>query len=888
MLNARSRIVSCSIIFLAICIPALAPAFAAEPMPRITSPTVDQRVKGPLTFTIDAANEPGVASVEWLLNGMPLSGPITVPPYSYAWHSAFIWDGPAAVQAVVRGAAGKVLAIAGPVPFYVDNSGGVMRMVSPDPAAMLRGEALAGTVNWSLAADRPMTPDEEAKIRASHGGRVPIEAMMFFIDGKDFTITWRKDSPTVKLETEKLANGRHVLYATAWASPQGNPAVAAMQYEVMVNNGHALRGVRPRWAEVFLAPGQKIALEPRAVYTDGVIEPLDGRVDYACADPAVASVSPEGEVTAIAPGATSVSIKAKGFECAARVVVTTLEGLPHFSRDGKLITRYDAKQSMFVRSLFGFGPQEVERSKPLAEQAHAAAINTLTTGFYHNPADGSNPPDFEAFRKAYEPWWETMEKPARENDFCLLFTGDDICRTPNEMANSVGNAWSAQAVQLVFTKARDSGRAVCVEMVDEISFLWGDTPTPTDGRWKKKDHPLDDDGFVRLLKIINAVDRHPPITWPIGGISSNTAAKNWMGNPAFSDYATLYWDTFAWRRAYPQGMSLPQMKEALDRVGIGRYPVIQRERPIMLLMSICGPWYGHDGAGKQFTGEHLKAYLDTGGTAISEASQVMYAAAKGMAGIRAYNFDNESWKREREKGAGQTGSDPFEVGTNRWAGMSAAFNLVSRLEPYLLQKQINAIDLGPLITTGARESDASRLLIAASYSELPEAARVDLSPYRYADGKAAPVVRYRLAGATLRTERAPDRGDDAVTFTPGESIVWLLRPLTAGKEKADVTPPSVQITSPLPDSTIANELSLAVKAEDDTAVSRVEILVDGKGAAVIVLDAEQAKAQEPGLQGFRMSTAGLRAGVWHTITAVARDAAGNSGEARMMVHVVAP
>ena len=55
---------------------------------------------------------------------------------------------------------------------------------------------------------------------------------------------------------------------------------------------------------------------------------------------------------------------------------------------------------------------------------------------------------------------------------------------------------------------------------------------------------------------------------------------------------------------------------------------------------------------------------------------------RGMAGVRCYSFDSPLWKAEREKGHGQTGSEPFVTGTNRWAGLSAAFNLIGQLEPY--------------------------------------------------------------------------------------------------------------------------------------------------------------------------------------------------------------
>jgi len=853
-------------------------ASAADAILRITSPVLDSRVKGPITFTVDAKRVPAGAAVEWRLNGVPLDGPICVPPYSYEWHSAMVWDGPAAVQAVALDAAGKVVAASERVPFYVDNFGGVAKLVSPDPAGLAKGEKLSGTIDWTVSFDRPTTPEEEKEMQEKAGGRKPIEATMFFIDGRDWKIAWGRSTATQKLDTTTLPNGRHVLMNTAWPWPKVNPCVGWVQFEVTIDNGRAPMAIRPRKSLMVFQKtpeDQLMYVAPSTVFTDGSSELLKEGVTYTSADPAVATVDERGRVRPVGIGTTTIALEANGMKASTRVIVMEPRGLPHFSRSGKVLTKYEPGQSMWVRSLFGFGPREIAKDVSLVQQARAAAINTLTTGFYLNPADGSNPPDLEAFRKNYDRWWAPIEAPAREHDFSLLLTGDDICRTPNEMNNSVNNPWSAQAVQYAFTKLRDSGRAICVEMVDEISFLWGVTPTPNDGRWQKKNPPLSDDAFLRLMATINGVKDRPPITWPIGGISSDEAAKNWMGNPAFSDYATIYWDTFAWRKAYQWGMSLPQMKDALDRATLGRYRVIQRDKPMLLLMSICGPMLSSTGIEKQFveTPLHYRRLLDSGGSAISETAQVMYAAARGYAGVRAYNFDNELWKRERAgtRGERQTGSDPYETGTNRWAGLSAAFNLVQHLEPHLLQEQVGALDLGPDIVTGSYGGYGGTLVIALNMAEVPVQVSVPIS--RYGGRRTAPVVRYRIVGATMRTDLAPKTGNDPVTFAPGEAIVWLTRP--ADDPKVDITPPTAAITAPLPDSTVAGEVELKAVAHDDAGIRSVEFFIDGLRAG----KAEKAP------YAVRCNTAGLKPGTWHRVSAVASDDTGNTSEARIMLRV---
>src|SRR5262249_47702963 len=160
---------------------------------------------------------------------------------------------------------------------------------------------------------------------------------------------------------------------------------------------------RPRFRDLFLAPGETADLAPRLVYTDDTQQPLKDGVRFASDTPAVAAVDRTGLVKGIAPGVATVSLTAHGREATARVIVDKADGFPHFARDGHVLTRYDAARSLWVRSLFGLGPDEVEHMPRLAAAARAAAINTLTAGFYLNPADGGQPADFAAWRKSWEP-----------------------------------------------------------------------------------------------------------------------------------------------------------------------------------------------------------------------------------------------------------------------------------------------------------------------------------------------------------------------------------------------------------------------------------------------------------------------------------------------------
>lgn len=856
-------------------------AIAARPRLMVTSPQANAVIKGMQPFAVRFQHLPRLASIEYDLNGRSLSGPLTLAPYSYIWNSASVWDGPATLHAIARDAAGAVLAESAAVSFIVANGSATIRMVSPDPAHILRG-----AVRWAVEAERPMLIQEMARKRERGSDVKSFEALIFLVDGWPAALSFGSSNRTIDLDTTQYANGRHELFVAAYSTEEGVPPVAMLQVPVIIDNGHRLRDVRPRWRDLFLAPGEKADLTPRLIYTDGAERPLTAGATVAGADPSIATVSANGTVTAVAPGVTQIHMEARGHKTSTRVIVDTPHGFPHFSGDGHILTEYDPARSLFVRSLFTLTPDELDHTPGLAAQAHAAAINTLTTGFYFNPAEGHQP-DFDTWRKGWEPWWNKIAQRAKDYGFGLILTGDDIARTRREMINSITNPWSAEAIQLALTKARDSNRVVCIEMMDEASALWGDTPTPTDGRWLKKDSSVPDDAFIKLMKIINGVKDRPPITWSVVGLAGPDAARNWMGNPAFADYASQYWTYMDWRRAYPWGASLPQDRAAVDRVVIGRFPALQRHAPELLLTSLTGPYYTAHGSGHEYTPGQDRL-IAPATPPVSVAAQVMYAAAMGMAGVRAYAFDWSVWKklrREAKPGQGdlQTGSDPFETGTDRWQAMASAFDLIQRLEPDLLQPQMSAVDLGRSIVTGARQGPRSRLLMAINFSEAAEPARVYLGPYRHTDGP--PIVRYRLVGATLSTATVRNRDYDAVTFAPGEAIVWQFlsspddRPAPhKTREIKDTTPPMIALASPLPNSTVAGQVIVRANVADDAKVRRVDFFVDGRAVATI-------KARP---YKFTWDTTEAKTGFWHSLAAVAYDIAENSAEARIAVQIKQP
>jgi hypothetical protein len=826
---------------------------AVVPAVRVAAPEPNAVVKGAVTFRVALAVPGKLAGVEYLLNGRSLSGLLTVAPYDFPWNSALVYDGRASVVAVARKADGSTLAASAPVPLQIANGGGDLRLLAPN-----LGKPLAGTVKFTVDASR--TP---ATVEA---GRAATDALMFFVDGRQIGQVWGGNRGSAELDTTRLANGAHHLYISAWGFGKGAPPFAQVAATFTVDNGHALRDIRPRWRDLFLAPGQKIDLAPRKLFTDGTEENATAGLTFASSDVKVATVDARGTVTAVAPGVATVITARDALQVATRVIVDPPHGFPHFARDGQVLTAYDPLRSLFVRSLVNLNAPEIAATPGLMAHTKAAAINALTTGFFLNPADGGQT-TFDAWRKSWDPWWEKIAREAQVGDFSLVLTGDEIARTANELAFCVGSPWAPQALKHAFTRIRDSKAVACIEMVDEVSTRWGATPAPTDGRWQRRTPPISDDAFIRLMDALCAVEERPPLSWPVGGVANLTAAASWMGDPAFADYASHGWEIMDWRRAYPGGVaSLPQLLTSMERVMLGRLPALQRDKPSLFRVDLRG--------GGAKPGDPLDG-ADTG--AVSASIEPLYAATMGAAGVRADAYDGREWKRARQyakagTGALPVGADPFGVGTARWWGMAAAFNLLKTLEPDLLQPSLNAVDVGPNIVTGARQGKAGRLLLAINFNERPETVRVDLTPYRYDKGPA--MVRYRLLGAALATETTPNGPADTLTLAPGETVAWVCRPPLSPQG----LPPTVRILGPPTGATVAGKVAISVNAADDTRIDRVECTVDGKTVGALV----------GGPYLFTWDATDAASGAWHGIVVTAYDADNNASQARALVRVAAP
>jgi hypothetical protein len=748
----RLLIVSFSVI--AIAVFATLPATAQVSLAIVPVPS-GGITRGTVTLTCSTL---GLSSklygVQYLLDGKPLSLTITTPPYPYSWNSATVWDGSVTIQASAIDSTGNELARSNAAVLRISNKGATASLLSPGTSA-----PVSGNIPWSVQAS------------AKSG----IQVYTFLLDGGPINDLFDSaHHETIFLDTTTLINGPHELFTGVYSKIDQNTGVAMVQNTINVHNARAIAQLQPRWSTIFMRPGASDNISLSAMTTDGALVAAPPSV-YISSDPTVVIVNGSGQLTAIRAGSATITAQSGSLTAATTVTVNSSPGLPHFGRDGSLLTDYDSARSLFVRTLFQLNFDDINANPLLGPKLATSGINTITTGLYDNPAD-SGSPDYSTWLNGWSGYWTNIEASAQRLGVSLLLTGDDVAREPYQLLNSIMNPWSADAIRTTLGWARDSKRVIAIEMVDEVNAMWGDTPQPTDGRWQRLGVP--DSAFSSLMKIINSVPGRPLITWPVISGSNTGAVANWMGAPAYADYTSDYWALTDWP-AYPTGASLNGFRNSMDPAVLGRLAYVQQNRPTLLLGTLCGSFYTKHVSGSQYQpGRDIPQAPPVPATAV--AAQIMYAAEVGAAGIRMYMFDSQDAKHQRSSapiGTSdlQTGADPFSVGTDRWAAMSAAFNLISQLEPYLLRTPINGINLGPQFVSAARKGPTTTLFMATNFSEAPASVTADLSPYFTQPVKH--VNLYRLLGSNETnsdiTSAAATLSQTTVTFQPGETLVWV-------------------------------------------------------------------------------------------------------------------
>jgi hypothetical protein len=278
---------------------------------------------------------------------------------------------------------------------------------------------------------------------------------------------------------------------------------------------------------------------------------------------------------------------------------------------------------------------------------------------------------------------------------------------------------------------------------------------------------------------MNQTSPHMPIGWPVAGsgygATQQISVPNWEGDSTIANYSSLYTTPDGWAPAlYGSWLSAWQLWYAQQVPVITQKQYRQWQAPNLILVGAGGPTYTNEVSGPSFVpGVDLLSAPSYRPQDVLQ--QIMFAVASGMAGVRVYGFDG--WAQAYGRSGATVGQvelqtfiNPYGVNTPSWVAMSAAFNLIGNLEPFIIQPNMQAELISPWVYSGAKTGPAGNMLTLVSISEVSEPVTVDLTPYAL-DG---PISRYTVTPAGT-TSTIITGTTDSPTIASGTAVVYTFQ-----------------------------------------------------------------------------------------------------------------
>ncbi len=164
------------------------------PTVNISSPTNGSSATGTITITANAADNFGVAGVQFLLDGNNLGAEVLVAPYSISWNTITVTNGNHTLTARARDAAGNASTSAGVIVNVInDQIAPVVNITSPT----------AGDVTATIS------------VTANATDNIAVVGVQFLLDGVNLGAEDLTAPYSVSWNTVAVANGNHTLTAKA-------------------------------------------------------------------------------------------------------------------------------------------------------------------------------------------------------------------------------------------------------------------------------------------------------------------------------------------------------------------------------------------------------------------------------------------------------------------------------------------------------------------------------------------------------------------------------------------------------------------------------------------------------------------------------------------------
>ncbi|HSX00856.1 MAG TPA: Ig-like domain-containing protein, partial [Candidatus Saccharimonas sp.] len=207
-------------------------ADTTPPTVSLTAPANNATVLGTVNVTANAADNTGVAGVQFVLDGANLGAEDTTAPYAASWDTKTVGNGSHTLSAIARDAAGNT-ATAATITVSVNND------LTPPTVALTTppdGTTVSGTIS----------------VAANASDNVGLAAVQFTLDGANLGAADTASPYSVNWDTTTAVAGSHTLAAVA-TDTSGNTATSAT-VTVTVSNGSSDPSVVGAWGPVVAWP----------------------------------------------------------------------------------------------------------------------------------------------------------------------------------------------------------------------------------------------------------------------------------------------------------------------------------------------------------------------------------------------------------------------------------------------------------------------------------------------------------------------------------------------------------------------------------------------------------------------------------------------------------
>ena len=441
------------------------------------SPSPSQSVSGLLQLSVTGGDLVKAASVEYAIGSNRIARVASQsanPTFTTSWNSALAADGNSQIEITARDYLDNII--------YQDVRAVVLNNYGNAATAPLPS-VLSGSVPVTLSAfDQAHFP---AYYQVFVDGEIgPGSSGLLFSDQDAI----HQNSRTTTIDTTAYPNGKHEFHYAFHSNdyPVTNTNAAGLDFRGMVtqnvtiDNARALSEILPNYLFVYTPVSTGVQLTCGRVFTnqdrDPCAAPVYG-VNTTTSSPGI-QVSSTGLLTGSQEGYGDINVTEGGRTATVHVFVRNTPGLAHFQDLGTYGTTYTAGKSLFAVANFQLPPDLLQTDAALLADVKRAGVNTLNRGIFFSNSNYSLP--FATWKQNYD----SSAFPAAwiwsvANGFRVLGSGDDIVRRPGFEGTWIAN-WPAasQAVQYAMQKFAQSGAGLSLDVVDEVSALWGTNPTP--------------------------------------------------------------------------------------------------------------------------------------------------------------------------------------------------------------------------------------------------------------------------------------------------------------------------------------------------------------------------------------------------------------------------